>query len=45
VVTDVSEKEELLDQIEAINPDLVVVGRKGMGKVAKYAAPFLLQSQ
>jgi len=35
VVTDVSEKEELLDQIEAINPDLVVVGRKGMGKVAK----------
>jgi hypothetical protein len=39
VVTDVSEREELLGQIEALNPDLVVVGRRGLGTLAKYVAP------
>jgi nucleotide-binding universal stress UspA family protein len=35
VVTDVSEREELLGQIEALSPDLVVVGRRGLGALAK----------
>ena len=44
VVTDVSEREELLVQIETLNPDLLVMGRRGLGTLAKYVAPSLPSS-